>query len=275
MRCRSVIRRGAAAAARPLPGLLAIGLALALNFPAAAQPAATAPAAKLEPEAMQALERMGAYLRTLQRFSVKSSATADVVDEDGQKLQFSATTTYLVTLPDKIAIEFIGNAGTRRQVLYDGKRMALIGHPQRKYVTWPQTGTVAEVLESADADYGIELPLRELFLWGAPGSSVQKPTAGYKVGEAMIAGEMLDHYAFRQPGVDYQIWLAQGDKPLPRKLVITNLEAKGQPQFVSHIDWTMNPATVNSDFRFVPPADYTLVDFGTARLASEAEGDKK
>ena len=43
------------------------------------------------------------------------------------------------------------------------------------------------------------------------------------------------------------------DKPLPRKLVITNRGDEARPQSVSLIDWNLKPVLASSAFTFKPP----------------------
>jgi hypothetical protein len=43
-----------------------------------------------------------------------------------------------------------------------------------------------------------------------------------------------EHYAFRQEGLDWQIWI-QGDYPLPRKFVIRTLTDDARPQHTSNL----------------------------------------
>ena len=63
----------------------------------------TAPAATstsvVEPDAVAALNRMGAYLRTLTAFSLRSETTIDEVSDDGMKLQFGGTVTTFRFVP--------------------------------------------------------------------------------------------------------------------------------------------------------------------------------
>lgn len=250
--------------------LLAAGTAtlLLVAAPVLAQTsAATAPA--LAPDAAAALDRMGAYLRQLKTFEVRSDATTEDVYENGQKLQFLARTTYLVQGPDKMQVDLQSDTG-HRKIYYDGKTMSLVGVKVKKYVKFAVSGTVAAVLTRAADDYGIEFPLRDLFLWGSETSNVVPPTSGFLVGPAMIGDTPVQQYAFRQPGVDFQIWLTPGDKPLPRKMVITNTEVPQQPQYVAYFTWNTAPAVKPADFSFTPGVDYTLVDFGTAAEAAAA-----
>ena len=136
---------------------------------------------------------------------------------------------------------------------------------------FPASGSVANVLQRAEDDYGIEFPLRDLFLWGSESGSMEKPESGFRVGDAMMGDTPVDHYAFRQPGTDWQIWLEKGDRPLPRKLVITNTDVPQQPQYVAYFTWDTAPAIAADAFSWRPEAGYQLIDFGTAALAAAAD----
>lgn len=224
------------------------------------------PAPVLAPDAAAALDRMGAHLRSLQSFQVRSDATTEQVYPNGQKLQFLQHTTYTVQLPDRMLVE-IKTDGASRRVFYDGKAMTLVGDRAKKYVTFPVSGPLGAVLTKAYENYGIDFPLQDLFRWGDPSSSVVSPTEGFKVGDSMIGDTKVEHFAFRQPGVDFQLWLTPGDKPLPRKMVITTLESPAQPQYVAYFTWNLQPTIADGAFTFVPGKDFQLVDFGTANAA--------
>ena len=79
-------------------------------------------------------------------------------------------------------------------------------------------------------------------------------------GQDVIDGELCDHYAFRQGNIDWQIWIATGSKPLPRKLVITNRSDEARPQSVQMFDWNLKPGFKDSVFKFTPPKGATAVE---------------
>jgi hypothetical protein len=66
----------------------ALLVALGASAAVAAEGGVGDKAPAVEPAAMQALEAMSAYLRTLDTFSIKAEASADAVLDDGQKIQF-------------------------------------------------------------------------------------------------------------------------------------------------------------------------------------------
>jgi hypothetical protein len=55
--------------------------------------------------------------------------------------------------------------------------------------------------------------------------------------------------------VDWQIWIAQGDRPYPCRYVITTKKVKGWPQYTVDVrDWKTGAEVAADDFAFkVPP----------------------
>jgi hypothetical protein len=250
----------------------AAALALLAAAPAAAQTTA-APAAgpmagtaTLDAEAEAALNRMGAALRGMNSFEVRSDATTETVYDGSHKIMSRAVTTYNVQRPDRMTVDMQTETGHRR-VYYNGKVMTVVGMKIGKYVTFPVSGPIGQVLERAASDFGIEFPLQDLFRWGDPSSNVVRPTSGFRVGASMVDGVAVTQYAFRQPGVDFQVWLEDGVQALPRKLVITNTESPAQPQYVATFSWNRAPNLSADTFTFTPRPGDKLVDFGTAKAA--------
>lgn len=90
------------------------------------------------------------------------------------------------------------------------------------------------------------------------------------IGPARIGDIPTDHYAFRQEGVDWQIWIEKGKTLLPRKLVLTTTDEEGQPQYVSVMKWNLSPSIRDKMFTFVPPKDaHRIVFVGQAANATK------
>ena len=221
--------------------------------PAKAVAAATpAPAAKpvLDPDAAAALDRMGAYLRTQKNFDIHVESSMDTILNNGQRIQQDRTVDYAVQGPDRLIARFEGPNGVVT-ANYDGAAFTVAGQ-DGYYAQAPLTGSISNLLSKAYTAYGIDFPLQDLFRWGDASSVTEKPTEGFKVGSAKVGGVLTDHYAFRQPGVDFQIWIDQGDKPLPRKMVITSLEDPAQPQYTATLRWDLSPRRTDGQFTFKP-----------------------
>ena len=109
--------------------------------------------------------------------------------------------------------------------------------------------------------YGVEIPLYDLFLWGTPAAPLDKIDSAMNAGQDFIGNDLCNHYAFRQGTFDWQLWITTGNKPLPRKLVITNRADEARPQSVSLIDWNLKPTFQDAVFKFTPPKGAPQLNF--------------
>jgi hypothetical protein len=100
--------------------------------------------------------------------------------------------------------------------------------------------------------YQIEMPLADLFLWGTPKDGLDDVTSALLVGPARIGGVAADHFALRQPGVDWQVWVERGARALPLKLVITTTDEAAQPQYAATLKWDLKASPPMSAFTYSP-----------------------
>ncbi|MTW20595.1 DUF2092 domain-containing protein [Allochromatium palmeri] len=236
-----------------LAGLTLSGAALA-EKPQEAAAANEDSTPLIDPAAMQALERMGAYLRGLQSFSVKAEDTLDEVLESGQKIQLTKTVEIQARRPDRLRAD-VETDRKARELYYDGRNFTLVAPESRYYTTIAAPATIRETLEYLQAKYDVEFPLADLFLWGESGDNSGAIQEAMRVGASRIAGQLADHYAFRQTDVDWQIWIAQGEAPLPLRYVITSKDVEGEPQFTANLSWDTAAKPDEAVFSFTPTKD--------------------
>jgi hypothetical protein len=222
---------------------------------ASIQPAANA----VDPAAVRALQDMGAYLQGLKRFKVSTELTAERVLADGQKLQHTATAKMDVERPNKLRADMT-SARSRREIIYDGRNVTLYTPAQKYYSSVAFEDPLALLVKRLQERYAVEVPLSDLFVWGTPEAPLDKIDSAMNAGQDFIDDDLCDHYAFRQGRIDWQIWIAAGSRPLPRKIVITNRSDDERPQSISILDWNLKPSFTDAVFRFVPPKGATKVE---------------
>jgi hypothetical protein len=207
----------------------------------------------IDPDAMEALNKMGAYLRSLKAFQVDSEVTNDDVLDDGEIITDIRTNTLLAVMPNLLRAELKSD---EKDVFlfYDGKQFTVYGKLVNYYATVPAPATTAQLVDKVYNDYGIEIPLVDLFKWGTDDSAIKKITSAFDVGPSTVQGITCEHYAFRQEGLDWQIWIQLGDYPLPRKFVIRTLTDDARPQHTSNLVWNLAPSYNEAAFTFDPPA---------------------
>jgi hypothetical protein len=229
--------------------------AAAKPAPAAKAPAASAkaPASPVEPGALQALDRMSAYLRNQQNFALTAQTTLDLVTQDGQRIQVNGTTDYKVRRPAGFVIQ-VNTDAKKRTFIYDGKQFTLYAPELGYYATVAAPATNLAVLDTIESKFGIDLPLKDLFLWNDPSSGQKREqiTSAFLVGPATIDGVATEQYAFRGPRADWQIWIEKGDRPLPRKVVIVDRTDPAFPAYTATLSWTLNPTFADNEFTFTP-----------------------
>jgi hypothetical protein len=66
---------------------------------------------------------------------------------------------------------------------------------------------------------------------------------------------MCDHLAFRTADVDWQIWVAQGDKPFPCRFTITSKMTALAPSYsIEFSGWKTGSEIAADDFQLKPAA---------------------
>ena len=248
---------------------LALACLLAPAAPAFAQQAApTAPAAQpataptdpavVNEKAVERLNAMGAYLRSLKVFTVNAQVTVEEVLDSGQKVENALSIDIAARRPDKLRVETT-SAQRSRKVYYDGKTVTIFGVKIGYYGSFPAPATIGETVEMAAKKYGLEFPLADLFLMGTDKFDTKSITEAIYVGPQLIGGVLCDQLAIRQPGVDWQVCIERGSAPLPRKLVVTGTDGDpAQPVRRSILTWKTS-APDAAAFTFVPPAGATRI----------------
>jgi hypothetical protein len=228
---------------------------------AEAKPAATTPA--IDPDAIAALPRMGAFLREQQKFAVRANVTTDDLLPSGQKVQMVGTIELMVRRPDRLRADVRGDRRDEH-LYYDGKTFTIYGERVGYYASFQAPATLAELKDVTEKRYGIDLPLADLFYWGTEHDGTSDITAATKVGVSTVEGTACDHFAFRQKDVDWELWIEQGAHPLPRKIVITTTSEKSRPQHGAVLDWDLSPKLTDDLFTFAPPREAHKIEFDVA-----------
>jgi len=204
---------------------------------------------------VQALKRMSAFLGTLKAFEVRSQTSLDVITVSNQSIQLDGVVSYKVRRPDGFVIDLDSDMKKRR-FIYDGKKFTIVAPKLDYYAQVQAPPTIRETLDAMFDRFGVSLPLQDLFRWNDPSSSRSDLlVSAFKVGTATIDGVETDQYAFREPDVDWQVWIQQGDQPLPLKVVIIDRTDPSHPAYTARLNWNLSPTLEAADFEFQPDKD--------------------
>jgi hypothetical protein len=218
----------------------------------------------IDADAVAALDKMGKYLRTLKAIQIKATVAAEEVATDGQKVQTMRNLDLLAERPNKLRVE-VADERQPRVFYYDGKKFTLWAPLLKFYAQVDAPATIGELADQLEDKYNVDLPLVDLFRWGTPESGLKDLTSAVDVGPASVDGVTCEQYMFRQDGLDWQVWIQDGDYPLPRKLVLTTTTDEARPQHTSVWTWNLTPSYNAEEFAFTPPPGAKPIPFATAR----------
>jgi hypothetical protein len=215
----------------------------------------------VDPAAMQLLRRMTDYVGGLQRFSLDTQSTYEDVLDSGQKIQYDVSTSVVVQRPNKLRGERKGDL-VRQVLVYDGKTLTVFNPEDKQYAVKAVPDNLDAMLHFARDSLDLVPPAGDVIFTNAFELLTAPVTSAMVVGKSIIGGVKCDHLAFSGPVVDWQIWIAEGAKPLPRKYVITTKDDPAQPQYMMLMsNWNLAPKVNDSLFRFKPPQGASEIDF--------------
>lgn len=242
---RTTSRRWLSAAAT------ALAASLAFTLPAHADQAADIKAL---------VKSMSDYLAAQQSISFDVESTLEVVTTEGQRLGLASSGSVELSRPDKLRVERKGGFADVEGV-FDGKTLSLLGKNLNLYAQLPIPGTIDNLIDQLRDKYGRPLPAADLLTSDSYKQLMTDAKDVAYLGPGVILGQMCDHVAVRSVEVDFQLWIAQGDKPYPCRYTITSRGVPGEPQYSVDIwNWKASTEPSGASFTFTPPAGAQAVE---------------
>jgi hypothetical protein len=255
-------------------GLGAVGVAATSRAADAKDAPDAAPAAALDPRATEIVQRMAERIVAADRFRVGGEVAWDVVQPDGQTLEFGATRELVLQRPDHLRVDIDLREGGKRRLLYDGERIVLEDLAQNVYASAPQTGPVDDAVELVVDRFDIPVALSEFLSPDLPKLLGENLVSASYVAESTIDGVRCDHVALRNEIAGMQLWIGQDDS-LPRRVTINYEHEAGRPQFRARFTgWDLSPKITKATFAFDPPKGAERIAFAP-RQAAEIEEEPK
>jgi hypothetical protein len=226
----------------------------------------------VDPKADKILKDMSTALAAGKSISFDAHAIADQLTPEGQKLQYAKNQKVLLHRPGKLAVDVTGDVEDL-QFRYDGKRVTLYNPRNKSWGAVDAPASIDETLDLLAGKFGMAMPLADLVFADPYKCLTENVRSGEYLGVGYVMDVKCHHLAFRQAGVDWQIWIEEGEKPLPRKVVITFKESPGHPQYTAFLsNWNLSAETPDSAFVFTPPAESKQVEFAPPQQPVPAAG---
>ena len=205
--------------------------------------------------AAELLSGMADYLAGLPGFRMSLVASYDTVQESGEKIEFNEMRQITVSRPNLLRVEQQRSDGANDFLVFDGKEINVFDSDLGVYAKAPQPGSVDEAVVYFVRDLGMRLPLAAMLSTRLPEELSKRVKSIDYVEYTEILGPPAHHIAARGNTVDFQVWIADGERPLPLRIVLAYKTEPGQPQFrAQFLNWDEKSPAASGTFEFEPPA---------------------
>lgn len=185
----------------------------------------------IDADANTILVAMTDNLKGLKELSADYDADHEIIDLAGQKLQYSASGSIVLSRGKGLRLTRKGPYADV-EVTFDGKQISLYGKGMNVYAQMESPGaSLDEAVEEFRISTGLDVPGADLLSNDPYPLLTEGVASGSLVGTAFVGGVECNHLAFRNDIVDWQIWIAKGEEPLPLKYVITTKWVTGAPEY--------------------------------------------
>ena len=213
----------------------------------------------VDPQAQNLLRQASTYLQQQKSYRFQADITFDDVMPPDFKLQYHSTAQVMVSRPDKFRVDYVSD---RRQMnfYFNGKELTIFDPNANVYTSLSLPKNIDTALNKVDDNYSFVVPLSD-FIHSDPYQALaSKIKTGYYLGKSTIGGVSTHHLAFSQENIDWQIWLEDSKRLLPRKLVISYKNLPGSPQYSAILsNWEFKPLA-SSLFEFKAPDNADSID---------------
>ena len=227
----------------------AVTSVLAVTVLAPRMTAATA----IDPDADRIFRACCKYLADAKGFCVKVEVWKDVVVSTGQKIQTTRTLEVQEHRPDQLRIE-VRSPRDSKGFWYQKNSLTMLDRNMNLYGVMEVPENIDKAFDAVEERFGLEIPLGDVLVADPYRNMMENTETAEDLGKVTTLGTVCNHLAFTGVNADCQIWIADGPKPLPRKIVINFKTLAGSPQVTQiYSDWDLVSPISDSVFTFVPP----------------------
>lgn len=220
-------------------------------------------------DAEKVLRNMFDYVASQKNLSIAYDSDIEVVTPSLQKLQFTASGQLKLSRPDYLRATRTGGYADV-EFVFDGKTFTVLGKNAGVYAQWDSPGTIGQLVGRLRDEAGLDVPGADLLLARGYDELMSDVIEVKHIGRGVVDGKDCDHLAFRNPDVDWQVWIEAGDRPIPRKYIITSKAVTGAPQYTLRFkEWNTDAVAYADAFSFSPPPGTRKIDMSALQDIDE------
>lgn len=215
----------------------------------------------IEPGAAAVLQRMSNALTRSQQFTFRAQTIREYSGESGTIYHFYHNIAVAVRRPDRLHLDISGDL-MQLGVWYDGQTFTILDSEKKTYSRTDAPRPIDALLNAVTQRTGVEIPLSDFVVANPYAALTENAARGMDLGMSTIGGVPCHHLAFSREGLGWEIWIEDGDRPVPRRFIITDTRSETTPRFIAELsDWNLAAELSDATFVFSPPAGARQVEF--------------
>jgi hypothetical protein len=196
-------------------------------------------------------------------FSYRSKSAIELQSDSGQFVTFFTEAEVALQRPNKLHMSVSGDSPSIH-LYYDGNKVSAIDVDSNVYAVSTPLANIDDMLNYVMTKAQVNFPSADIMYSDPYATMTKNLTDATVIGDSAINGVAVEHFAYREPTIDWEIWIAKGEKALPLRLAMTYRQVQGHPSFlVEFTDWKLNPKLKAQTFAFNAPANGKQIEFGS------------
>ena len=210
-------------------------------------------AVRQDAKALDVLNSMSAYTDSFDQVVIVGVTHTDARLGGGLMVSNADEVKATIDRPNSLHITSFDGIETR-ELIFHQEVLTVFDSQRGFYAQANVPSGVDAALEFALEELDIEAPLMDFIVRDKLARLISsQETVIYLTDKARVAGVDCHHIAIRGPETDVQLWVQEGDTPLPRKFMLTSKWAGGSPRHTSNVTWLTEPELDPGIFEFKAP----------------------
>jgi len=229
------------------------------------------PAPIIEQYALDRLKQMSERLTSSKAFTYKSNSFIELQVDSGQFITFFTDVDVALQRPNKLRINALGDL-PNFQIYFDGAKVSAFDKQKNLHAVSEPITTIDEMLAFVISKVHLNFPSADLMYSNPYAVMTKNLTQAVVIGPSMVNGVPCEHFAYMEPGINWEIWIENGKNALPLRLAMTYKQAPNFPRFlVEFSDWNLKPKLSPETFVFKAPADSKKIEFGPYKIEQKTK----
>lgn len=217
-------------------------------------------AGTMDPQAIEVFQLMSEHLKQATTLSFTSSGMREVAEASGIKQLRGLSAAVALRRPEHVHAQALTDEGRATEIWFDGESLTVAaskgGETHYASIEAPEDAkTIDGMLDHLIEDYGFVLQLGDLLYDDVYATHEEALLSAVHLGRKLVGGRPCHHLSLEFAGADAQLWVQEGDDPIPCRWAFTLLDAPSEPLYVVNFEsWVSNPDLAAERFAFSLPA---------------------